>query len=451
MTTALAQSYHYLYASALTPAASGPQLALASSSAGLHPHFFSGQFLQPRLTAELLSTVHRTVAARFFTPANTLAKAIALADPIVTAGGGLLRFEGFSGCGSTHVRVDLLPAAYAGDFVGSGCTNVDFNAAMRAALARVREDEPLFCEVGRSELALRSAGGEVVEKKVPLPTRWLRGLLEVQAYQARMRPRLEVNGLQALRFFRSLPKASTSRTPLWIAAGPQVPQSLSLGATPRPEAVRCADVQRLRLLEPLLARAQTLRLYADEAQQASAWELDFGSARLTLTLSAETWRGFSGEGQALRALMRAEDDAALASVRARLHWQAELDAATLATQLQLAPERVDGALQRLANSGLVGFDLHTRSYFHRELPLQREWVADFHPRLSAARALLAQQAVRLDGAQAEVRSGDTLYTLRRLEGGWRCTCPWFAKHQGERGPCKHALAVEALEEPGSAA
>ncbi|MBT8415649.1 MAG: SWIM zinc finger family protein, partial [Boseongicola sp.] len=24
----------------------------------------------------------------------------------------------------------------------------------------------------------------------------------------------------------------------------------------------------------------------------------------------------------------------------------------------------------------------------------------------------------------------------------RCTCPWFAKNAGQRGPCKHVLAVE---------
>ena len=446
MAAAPAQRYHYLHASALRATATGPQLALASSTADAHPHFFSGRFLQPRLVAELLSTVQRTVAARFYTPANTLAKAIALADPIVTAGAGLLRFEGFSACGSSHVRVDLLPSAYAGDVLGSGCTNVDFNAPMRAALARVREDEPLFCEVGRSELALRSAAGECIEKKVPLPTRWLRGLLEVQAYQARMGRRLEVSGPQALRFFRSLPKASTARTPLWIGAGPQ---GLSLGATAREAAVRCADVRRLRLLEALLARAQALRLYADAAQQASAWELDFGSARITLTLSAETWRGFSGEGQALRALIRTDDAAALAAVRAQLHWQAELDAAALAERLQLAPTRVDTALQRLATSGLVGFDLHTGRYFHRELPLQRDWIADFHPRLQAARELLAQQAVARPPERpdhAEVRSAGALYSLRRQHGHWRCSCPWFAKHQGERGPCKHVLALEAFED-----
>jgi uncharacterized Zn finger protein len=26
----------------------------------------------------------------------------------------------------------------------------------------------------------------------------------------------------------------------------------------------------------------------------------------------------------------------------------------------------------------------------------------------------------------------------------RCTCTWFSKHQGERGPCKHVLAVKKM-------
>jgi hypothetical protein len=48
--------------------------------------------------AQLLTTVALVVGSRFFTPANSVAKAVALADPVVTSGGGLLRFEGFSGC-----------------------------------------------------------------------------------------------------------------------------------------------------------------------------------------------------------------------------------------------------------------------------------------------------------------------------------------------------------------
>jgi hypothetical protein len=39
---------------------------------------------------------------------------------------------------------------------------------------------------------------------------------------------------------------------------------------------------------------------------------------------------------------------------------------------------------------------------------------------------------------AVVRSGAVTYHVR---DGKSCTCPWWAKHRGERGPCKHALAV----------
>ena len=30
----------------------------------------------------------------------------------------------------------------------------------------------------------------------------------------------------------------------------------------------------------------------------------------------------------------------------------------------------------------------------------------------------------------------------------KCSCPWYAKHQGERGPCKHVLAVQIVREGG---
>jgi len=65
-----------------------------------------------------------------------------------------------------------------------------------------------------------------------------------------------------------------------------------------------------------------------------------------------------------------------------------------------------------------------------------------HPRLLGARELVEQGAVRLEGDTATVRSGDADYVVRIEDGVARCTCPWFARHRGERGPCKHVLAVE---------
>lgn len=424
-----------------------PRLVLATSSAdgSAHPHFFEGQLRNPRLVAELLTTLQLVVAARFFTPANTLARKLALADPVVTAGGGQLRFEGFSSCCSTYARVDLTPDAYDGELVGKGTTNVDFNAPMRAALARVRDADGLSLSVGRDELTLRSGGHEVVERKVDLPERWLRGMLEVQSYQASMTKRLEVDGKEALRFFRGLPKASTRRTPLWAVRGPA---GLITTTQADPRGVRVADTQRLRVVEDLLPKARSLTVFADDAQQASAWVLELNGARITLALSAEVWRGFSGEGQALRALMRADDGdgatSAFARVRAHLQWQSSLDSKALAKSLDLDVGVVDDTLRVLGVSGLVGYDVFEQSYFHRVLPFDLSIVEDMHPRLAGAKALLgAVTLTRSSPLEADVRSGDVVHRVREVDGALRCTCPWFGRHQGHRGPCKHALAVEA--------
>lgn len=447
--SSLAQTFHYLHASTFSDGLA-PMLTLATSStAGAHPHFFEGRMRHPQRVAQLLTAVHLIVGSRFFTPANSVARAVMLADPIVTAGGGLLRFEGFSSCGSTYVRADLLPDAYDGELVGKGSTNVDFNPAMRAALARVRGDAQLVLAVGRDALSLRSGATRVVERKVDLPLRWLRGLVEVQACQAAMRLRLQVSGLEAVRLMRTLPKTSTARTPLWLAAG-----SAGLHTTTRPTAagVRFTDTTRLRVLQGLLAGAQSLSIHADEAQQASAWVLDFGDARFTLALSAEVWRGFSGEGQALRALLQASGTRtapALAAVRAALHWQAALDVASLARDLRLEAAAVADALRVLGASGLVGYDVAAGHYFHRELPYDLSMMEDLHPRLADARALLEAGAVRVlarEPFEVEVASGDVVHRVRAEAGAWRCTCPWFAKHRLQRGPCKHVLAAEASVE-----
>lgn len=441
---AIDHAYRYAAPSRLT-GDDRPRLALATSSAGgLQPHFFEGRLTAPRLAAELLSAVHLVVGSRFFTPANTLARLIALADPVVTCGGGTLRFEGFSACCSAYVRVDMLPGSYEGDLVGKGTTNVDFNAPMRAALAGVRDADGLALSVGHDRLRLRSADADVVEKKVKLPLRWVRGMLEVQSYQAAMRERLSASGMEALRFFRSLPKASTSRTPLWVLAGPG---GLRTTTRPEPDGVRVTDTSRLRLLDMLLPKARSLTVHADDAQQASAWVLDFGAMRITLALSAEVWRGFSGEGQALRALMNSGSGDHVAAVRAQLQWQARLDPAQLASTLNISPADVGDALRVLGVSGLAGFDVSDASYFHRVLPFDLSMAEDMHPRLAAARALLAEGAVTLvreTPFAAGVDSGGVRHAVHEIDGELACSCPWFGKHQGSRGPCKHVLAAETL-------
>ena len=84
-------------------------------------------------------------------------------------------------------------------------------------------------------------------------------------------------------------------------------------------------------------------------------------------------------------------------------------------------------------------------YFHRDLPFDRSALDEMQPRMKAAEALHAIGAVEVaDAENALVVSGDTTYSVRTDAESTSCTCLWFAKHRGERGPCKHVLAVQLV-------
>ncbi len=106
-----------------------------------------------------------------------------------------------------------------------------------------------------------------------------------------------------------------------------------------------------------------------------------------------------------------------------------------------------GALQVLGTRGLVGYDLSSGAFFHRELPFDLTLVEELHPRMKKARELVEQKSVRLtrgnDGdAEAYVKGTSGDHYIQITTDGARCTCDWFAKNQGERGPCSHILAAE---------
>ncbi len=331
------------------------------------------------------------VQSRFHIPAAMLARILAQADPVVTCGDDRLRFEGFSACCSTYARVDFLPDAVRGQWLARGTTNVDFNPPMQAALARLRGSDKVSLSVGSDEVRLEGEAETIVEKKVALPLRWLKGFVEVQAYQSRMAPVLEVSGIEAHRFLRSLPRAKT-RHASWV-------MSISRGL--RLSHVRCAGgvavsgLERLRILEPLARFANHLRIYAAEEEVASGWELVFGDSRFHLLLSPDVWRGFSGEGQALTSLASEK----WKTLVPRISYPPALgfgDRHRKASRgTKATSEAVRAALYALGSRGLVGFDLESGSYFHRELPFDLSAVEMLQPRLKAARKLVADGKVKI--------------------------------------------------------
>jgi hypothetical protein len=121
---------HYAGPSTLTSTPSSSSLQLVTEAlADSPPCFFQGRLLQPRLSADLLTAVSLVVSSRFFVPPN--AKARQFTDPVVTAGAGVLRFEGFSACASTWIRADFSPEAYSSSIVSHGPTSISTRQCAR--------------------------------------------------------------------------------------------------------------------------------------------------------------------------------------------------------------------------------------------------------------------------------------------------------------------------------
>ncbi|MFG3684585.1 SWIM zinc finger family protein [Micromonospora sp. NPDC047740] len=435
------QTYRYLQPSALRPA--GLDLQTCGGPAA-NPRFFSGFLTTPAAAAAGLLAVAEVARTRYHQPVNP-----ASLDPVVTGSRDRLRFESFSGCCGVYARLDVVPAGFDGDIVGHGTTNVDVNPPLREALARVGGIEPLHLAVGPDDLTVSTMDGAVVEKKVPLPGRWLRGFAEVHVLTAAFEPRAEIPAAEAAAFLRRLPGAN-DRSVLWaVPAG----RTLRLTSRPTPGAVCLAGAGRLAALRGLLRHARTLRVYgppvrAGSPAVASTWELDTGTLRLSLTLSPEPYRGFSGEGAALLALAGDEviDDAEL--VGALLSWDPTIDVAALADAAGLSDDRVRAALAQLGTAGRVGYDVADGGYFHRVMPYDAGRAERDNPRLVGARALVERGAIEWTDGHATVRSGAEVYRVRRLpDGAYTCSCRWWGRHQGQRGPCKHALAVSMATAP----
>ena len=167
---------------------------VAPSGAVAHPFFFSGFVAQPAVVAQALLMLARVARTRFYVPPNTLAAVLRAADPVVTSTPEGLRFESFSVCCGVYARLDVDAAALDATHVAPGVTNVDVNPPLRQALAGLRASEPLHLNVGSDALRVSTGAGEIVEEKVPLPTRWLKGFAETQMLSAGMACRHALTG-----------------------------------------------------------------------------------------------------------------------------------------------------------------------------------------------------------------------------------------------------------------
>lgn len=441
------QHYRYHTASSVQQLNGASLLSLAgspNSTGEPNPTYFAGQIAQAQKTAMCLIAVSDVVGKRYYIPPSMLARILREADPVITVHEDALRFEGFSACGSTYIRLDIDQSACDVEKTNFGTTNVDFGGDMRAALSSVTANDSLQVNVRADGFEMHSESNSAIEKKVDLPIRWIKGFAEVQIHQASMQHRFTLKRVQAQQFIRGLPRVASDHLQWVSVVGAKARSSTQVAAG----GVSVRGLHRLQVLERLCAHCNQVDVFFNDELGSSSWVMDFGGMRLHLVLNGEPWQGFSGDGLLLSDLVKQKAPVSK-SILAQLAWQSKLDLQAIANQAQVTDEQIKIQLPYLMANGLIGFDLQNGQYFHRQLPYDYDSISDINPRYAAAHQLADNGCVstkHLDERKFwNVASKDVSYRVESIEERYRCTCPWFERHQYKKGPCKHILAVEIME------
>ncbi len=425
--------------------------ALTPTGVENEPYFFSGEIVHPKVVSGALLVLAEIVSTRYFNYSPT-----ALRDPILSAQGDRLRAECFSACNGVYARLDLFREGLCGD-IAYGTTNVDIGTQLQKLLIRIKQDDKLRLNIGSDGLSAfhgqrQSDGANITQfvrqRPVEMPDRWIRALGNCAPIHQDMQERFRVEGMAAKVFLSSLPPATGKERGGWLT---YTKTGIRLEQRAGTDSVYISGIHRLSALRRMMGDVHSLVFYAPQNREKGEMMIQVGlpDAQLTLSLTAKSCQGYSGEGSLLEALSTPETIENSDRLASMLKFESKIDKARIAEALGLSKSETDHAMGLLAVSGKLGYDANERAYFHRELPEEPERMWKDNPRLKSAKEL-CKVTTRLDKASWLVHSKDACYRVfyDREEGmqNAKCTCTWYLRHQNGRGPCKHILAAKLIAE-----
>jgi hypothetical protein len=407
-------------------------------------------------------------------------------DPALSVWPDAVVFEVFSKDEATYAQlsIDREALELEGDWV-CGTTRTDFTDELHTGLQRVRAHQPLSLQIG-PEVAGPDA--ELVEKRLLLPDRWLRGLLQVQSSMSLAGPALPLAVVDLYSLLRQLRLHGDSRQ---LAPGQrgravrvelrpsELPrlvlepwEQLFSGAEPwpglRPEVVRVWGRRRWLLVRRFLPFVERATLHLVGSGLPSFLVLRAGPLALTLGLTgflASDW----ARSLQLDALLPRPSGIDLLEQRALGALSQPLSLRGLSAELGAPVRDVRAALQGASQRGSVLFDLAHDLVRRRPLlsePLEPDRLQYRDDRERQAADLLAAGGVALLREEARFGEGVELvasvtspseqreYRTRMWldeEGRVRqadCTCNLFRSHGLKEGPCPHLLALRMAQARG---
>ena len=420
--------------------------ALTPNGVENDPLFFNGEIIYPTIVSGGLLVLADVVSTRYFKYVP-----VAQRDPILSAQGDILRAECFSACNGVYARMDLFQSALDGEIL-YGTTNVDIGSNLRKSLFNVKQGDRLKFRIGDDgwkALHSKNLDGSVltdihIQRPVKMPDRWVRALGNCAMLHQNMEYKFHIEGMQAKSFIAMLPAATGKERSGWLT-----PTKTGVMLKPKEEknSVYISGLHRLSALKRIMSNVNAVYFYAPNDGEPGQMmiEVCMTGANITLSLTAKSYEGYSGEGALLDSLSTPKILECADKIDDILNFESRLDIDKISKSIGIVKNDMNDAMELLAVSGKLGFDVRDRAFFHRELPDDPDRVLKDNPRLVGAKKLV-EDTEYIDDNIWHVKSGDTTYrviypTDENLENA-KCTCTWYLKHQNSRGPCKHILAVK---------
>lgn len=400
-------------------------------------------------------------------------------DPVITVAPDQVFFEAFSLDESSYGRLAVHEELFQDvkDFQ-YGTTNIDFSDALLNEIKRMRTYKPTEFQVDPSGFEVATTGREVYkEKKIDVPTSWVRGFLQVQSAMSLPTVSFDVRPIDLYNicsFLRRHRERHSPRSMKWVLEPGQpikvviepwneeiiFSQSVHLGSE-RHE-IRTWGRRRLALLERLLPLANKVTIHLLGNGLPSFYVVDMGAVSFTLGLSGWTRNDWAAAGNfdlmvgGLKEATPSESTLVFAQLKLR---KTATDT-ELAAYSNLPVATVQAALRQLCSAGRVMFDLEIGKYRLRELtrdPLPMEDLQMTNPREDKAKKLVDSQDAKLESvvplAEGRVElSGIVAYKDRpftpkvvidrdgRVEQA-SCNCFFYRQNRLMQGPCEHMLAM----------
>ena len=411
------------------------------------PLFFNGEIIDPVVISGGLLVLADIVSTRYFKYVP-----VAQRDPILSAQGDRLRAECFSACNGVYARMDVFQSALDGEIL-YGTTNVDIGADLRKSLFNVKQGDRLKFRIGdegwKTVHSRKADNNNIltdvrIQRPVKMPDRWIRALGNCAMLHQNMEYKFHVEGIRAKAFIAMLPPVTGKERSGWLTP---TKAGVMLKLMEEKNSVYISGLHRLSALRRIMSYVNAVYFYAPQNSEAGQMliEVCMRGARITLSLTAKSYEGYSGEGALLDSLSDLKILEYADKIDNILNFESILDLDKISESTGIIKNDIKNAIELLAVSGKLGFDVQEKAFFHRELPDDPDRVLKDNPRLVGAKKLM-EGISHVEDDVWHVKSQDTTYRVIYPKDlgaqNAKCTCTWYLKHQNSRGPCKHILAVK---------